>query len=193
MIRNGGQIRKDLDVLSSVKKKMNWSLTLNSVSLILPFPSVILNNTSLIPWHFKGGGTGQADQVAARPIIISKSQEQIKINDWKLKVVHAWLIYLTNVKLFPPSLLYLYCIHIHMFYFYIIYMFYFYIYLNIWLNLNYNIKIPFNSILLQYSTYSHLKLYLKYSLYLSKLSKYLCIMQIHTYSFIRIYIQLQWY
>jgi len=28
-----------------------------------------------------GGGTGQADQAAARPIIISKSQDQIKIND----------------------------------------------------------------------------------------------------------------
>jgi len=28
-----------------------------------------------------GGGTGQADQVAAGLIIISESQEQIKIND----------------------------------------------------------------------------------------------------------------
>jgi len=29
----------------------------------------------------KGGGTGPADQAATRTIIISKSQEQIKIND----------------------------------------------------------------------------------------------------------------
>jgi len=29
----------------------------------------------------RGGGTGPADQAAAGPIIISKSQEQIKIND----------------------------------------------------------------------------------------------------------------
>jgi len=30
---------------------------------------------------YSGGGTSQANQVATRPIIISKSQEQIKIND----------------------------------------------------------------------------------------------------------------
>jgi len=29
----------------------------------------------------RGGGTGPADQATAGPIIISKSQEQIKIND----------------------------------------------------------------------------------------------------------------
>jgi len=30
---------------------------------------------------YRGGGTGPADQAAARPIIISKSQEKNKIND----------------------------------------------------------------------------------------------------------------
>jgi len=52
------------------------------------------------------GGRGPADQAATRSIIISKSQEQIKINVWKLKVVHAWPIFLTNVKLLPPPLVY---------------------------------------------------------------------------------------
>ena len=62
-------------------------------------------NLELLYWcNDKDGGTGQADQAATGAMIISKSQEQIKINDWKLKVVEAWLICLTNVKLLPLPL-----------------------------------------------------------------------------------------
>jgi len=54
---------------------------MSSINTLNQFLLRRIANLSPANINLRGGGTGLADQAAAGPIIISKSQVQIKIND----------------------------------------------------------------------------------------------------------------